>query len=451
MARVLVDVPLAHLDRPFDYLVPAKLDDKVVAGLPGEGALRRPGRRRLRARAGRGASDHEGRLTPLRRAVSAEPVLPPEIARLSELVAARYAGTRSDVLRLAVPPRHAATEKEPTRRPVAAEPAAPTPARRATCWGRYPGGADAGRRARRRRGAAGGVDGAARRGLGGRAGARGGRRAGRGRGQRALRPGPPRPGPARRGADRRPGRRAGTCCSPPTSARRSATARSSRSSRGAVQVVAGTRAAAFAPGARPGAGRHLGRRRRPLRRAARAVPPHPRGAAAARPRRRVRRACSAAFARSVEASAAGARPAGRRTLGADRDDVRCARPDGQHHRGHRPGARARPRGPVGPAAEQRARRDPRGAGRTGRCWSRPRGAATPTALVCDTCREPARCPTCTGPLHLPRPHLPADAAAGAAPRRRTARCPACGGRGLRAPGARRPCAPRRSSAARSRA
>src|SRR5687767_13943922 len=32
VARVLVDVPLAHLDRPFDYLVPAAMHDKVVPG-----------------------------------------------------------------------------------------------------------------------------------------------------------------------------------------------------------------------------------------------------------------------------------------------------------------------------------------------------------------------------------------------------------------------------------
>jgi len=32
VARVLVDVPLAHLDRPFDYLVPASMDAKVVPG-----------------------------------------------------------------------------------------------------------------------------------------------------------------------------------------------------------------------------------------------------------------------------------------------------------------------------------------------------------------------------------------------------------------------------------
>ena len=113
VARVLVDVPLAHLDRPFDYLVPQKLDDQVVPGS------------RVKVRfAGQDvdgfvlervdASEHEGRLAPLRRALSPEPVLLPQVARLSELVAARYAGTRSDVLRLALPHRHATVEKQPS-------------------------------------------------------------------------------------------------------------------------------------------------------------------------------------------------------------------------------------------------------------------------------------------------------------------------------------------------
>ena len=56
VARVLVDVPLAHLDRPFDYLVPAELARRRAARGPGQGPLRRPGRRRLRARAGRRAA-----------------------------------------------------------------------------------------------------------------------------------------------------------------------------------------------------------------------------------------------------------------------------------------------------------------------------------------------------------------------------------------------------------
>ncbi|WP_141703818.1 primosomal protein N' [Planobispora rosea] len=111
VARVAVDTPLPHLDRPFDYLVPAPLDSDAVPGC------------RVRVRfAGKlvdgflleraEASEHEGALARLERVVSPEPVLSPEIALLARAVADRYAGTMADVLRLAVPPRHARVEAE---------------------------------------------------------------------------------------------------------------------------------------------------------------------------------------------------------------------------------------------------------------------------------------------------------------------------------------------------
>ena len=134
VAQVLVDLPLAHLDRPFDYTVPATMAESAVPGA------------RVKVRfAGQDVdgfvlarvaeSDHPGRLQPLRRVVSAEPVLSPEIAGLVGEVAARYAGTRSDVLRLAVPSRHATTEKAPSS-PFATPATKPDPAR----WSAYPGG-----------------------------------------------------------------------------------------------------------------------------------------------------------------------------------------------------------------------------------------------------------------------------------------------------------------------
>jgi primosomal protein N' (replication factor Y) (superfamily II helicase) len=137
VAQVLVDVPLAHLDRPFDYLVPEKMSADAVPGA------------RVKVRfAGQDVdgfvlarvaeSSHPGRLAPLRRAVSPEPVLARAVAALSAAVAARYAGTRSDVLRLAVPARHATVEKQPS------EPA-PTPvvdvASAEKAWEPYDGGA----------------------------------------------------------------------------------------------------------------------------------------------------------------------------------------------------------------------------------------------------------------------------------------------------------------------
>ena len=134
VAQVLVDVPLAHLDRPFDYLVPDTMADDAVPGARVK--VRFAGQDVdgfVLARAAESA--HPGRLMPLRRVVSAEPVLTPEIAALTGEIAARWAGTRSDVLRLAVPPRHATTEKKPS------PPAPDLPAADLTRWAPYDGGA----------------------------------------------------------------------------------------------------------------------------------------------------------------------------------------------------------------------------------------------------------------------------------------------------------------------
>ncbi|MFG2051739.1 primosomal protein N' [Micromonospora sp. NPDC048935] len=107
-----MDVGLAHLDRPFDYLVPAELDEAAVPGTRVK--VRFAGQLVdgwLLSRAE--DSGHTGRLAYLEKVVSPEPVLAPEIARLARAVADRYAGSLADVLRLAVPPRHARVEKEP--------------------------------------------------------------------------------------------------------------------------------------------------------------------------------------------------------------------------------------------------------------------------------------------------------------------------------------------------
>lgn len=127
VARVLVDVPLAHLDRPFDYAVPATMSDAAQPGVRVK--VRFAGQDVDGFVVGRAAeSDHQGRLTPLRRVVSDEPVLAPEIAELTADLAARYAGSRSDVLRLAIPARHAATEKEASPPALSSPPATSTDA-----------------------------------------------------------------------------------------------------------------------------------------------------------------------------------------------------------------------------------------------------------------------------------------------------------------------------------
>lgn len=124
IARVLPMLSVPHLDREFDYLVSAEQSDDAQPGV------------RVRVRfhgrlvdgfvlERRNDSDHAGKLGWLDRVVSAEPVLTPEIRRLVDAVAARYAGTRPDVLRLAVPARHARVEREV--RKIEAVPAAPAP------------------------------------------------------------------------------------------------------------------------------------------------------------------------------------------------------------------------------------------------------------------------------------------------------------------------------------
>ncbi len=118
VARLMVDVPLAHLDHPFDYLVPSTLDADVAAGS------------RVRVRfAGRlvdayvlerrAESEHGGSLAYIERAVGSQPVLSADTSALFRAVADRWGGSFVDVVRLGVPSRHATAEK------AALDPAAP--------------------------------------------------------------------------------------------------------------------------------------------------------------------------------------------------------------------------------------------------------------------------------------------------------------------------------------
>ncbi|KAA1033825.1 primosomal protein N' [Pseudonocardia sp. EV170527-09] len=135
VARVLVDVALPHLDRTFDYRVPTHLDDAAAPGV------------RVRVRfAGRMVDGfllersedtaHAGRLAWVDKVVSPEPVLTAEVAGLARAVADRYAGVMADVLRLAVPARHARVESESPRERDTTDPA---PVDRAG-WEAYPRG-----------------------------------------------------------------------------------------------------------------------------------------------------------------------------------------------------------------------------------------------------------------------------------------------------------------------
>ncbi|WP_345203578.1 primosomal protein N' [Fodinibacter luteus] len=137
VALVQVDTGLAHLDRPFEYSVPTSMATTAAPGV------------RVKVRfAGqdldgfvldrRDHADHPGRLSPLRRVVSPEPVLAPEVLEAARVLADRYAGSLGDVLRLAVPPRHATAEKALAAQP---RPRPPLPVRSPQAWSPYPAGA----------------------------------------------------------------------------------------------------------------------------------------------------------------------------------------------------------------------------------------------------------------------------------------------------------------------
>ncbi|MFI5838772.1 primosomal protein N' [Catenuloplanes sp. NPDC051500] len=151
VARICVDVPLPHLDRAFDYLVPAELGETAQPGT------------RVRVRfAGQlidgwllervATSTHEGKLGFLDKLVSPERVLTDEVLHLVRTIAERYAGSLADVLRLAVPARHARAEQEkptPETDPGVRDEAADGPAETGTAsvtelggegWAPYPHG-----------------------------------------------------------------------------------------------------------------------------------------------------------------------------------------------------------------------------------------------------------------------------------------------------------------------
>ncbi|MEV0176264.1 primosomal protein N' [Streptomyces sp. NPDC050803] len=148
VARVLVDKGVLHLDRYFDYAVPAELDADAQ---PGVRVRVRFGAGRHRVRDGRreggglidgflverlAESDYSGPLAALAQVVSPERVLSEELLGLARAVADRYAGSLADVLQLAVPPRNARAEQRPSPEPRPA-PTAPE----AGSWRRYEHGA----------------------------------------------------------------------------------------------------------------------------------------------------------------------------------------------------------------------------------------------------------------------------------------------------------------------
>lgn len=109
IAHVRIDSSVPHLDKVFDYQVPERLSATAVPGV--RVRVRFAGRLVDGFIVGRAeSSSTSATLRPIERVISPEVVLTPAIDELVSAVADRYAGTFSDVVRSAVPPRHARAE-----------------------------------------------------------------------------------------------------------------------------------------------------------------------------------------------------------------------------------------------------------------------------------------------------------------------------------------------------
>nr|WP_255698036.1 hypothetical protein [Tessaracoccus sp. ZS01] len=133
VARVAVDMALAHLDRLFDYEIPDQLVEVATVGarvkVPFAGTQRDGWLIEI------ADTSEVASLARLSKVVSSEPIATPEVYELIRGVADHYAGVWSDVARLAIAPRHAATEKAPQR-----EWPDPKPLERASVLPSYPAG-----------------------------------------------------------------------------------------------------------------------------------------------------------------------------------------------------------------------------------------------------------------------------------------------------------------------
>ena len=387
-------MPLAHLDRPFDYAVPAAMADAARA------------RRRVKVRfAGQdvdgyvvarvATSDHPGRLAPLRRVVSAEPVLAPQVAALT--ADARRAVRRHPVRRAPAGRPAAARDHREASRPRPSRSPRPSDAAAAeAAWAGHDAGAAFLRHL---------ADGwQPARGVGRRPGDRlagawsphaaaatyaGGRGALVVRARRQGR----RPG--RRRAHRGPRARASTSRSPPTPGPAGATATSWPS----------------AAGAAPGRRRHPRRGLRArsttsglvviwddgddLHAEPRAPYPHTRETLLLRAEREGAAALVGGFVRTVEARVPPPHRLGPRARRRPATVLR-ERVTGLDRRRHRPRPRAATRSRARPGS--RARCTTRSATRSS---DGPVLVQTPrlgyaAALACERCRTPARCAACQG-------------------------------------------------------
>lgn len=112
VAQVVLDTRLPQLAHPFDYQVPDNLRDKAQFGSRVQVPLRGGGGGKYGWIVGFSeASSFPGKLSLINSVVGDVPVLDPAVWQLANTLADRAAGSVCDILRVAVPGRHARAEK----------------------------------------------------------------------------------------------------------------------------------------------------------------------------------------------------------------------------------------------------------------------------------------------------------------------------------------------------
>ena len=116
VARVLPLLGLSPLDRLFDYKVDAIQDDAAQPGT--RIRVYFSGRLTDALIIARGdTTDYPGELAWIKNVISPEVVYPPQMRQLTDALCDRYAGIRSDIIRAAIPSRHARAEESDTTTP----------------------------------------------------------------------------------------------------------------------------------------------------------------------------------------------------------------------------------------------------------------------------------------------------------------------------------------------
>ena len=110
-AKVILETSVPHLDREFDYAIPDSLLTAVQIGSRVQVPF---GKQKVNGWVVEkfSKSDYQSKIAYILKIIGLIPTLRPEILSLAQIVSQYYLGTLSDVLRFAIPPRHAQVEKE---------------------------------------------------------------------------------------------------------------------------------------------------------------------------------------------------------------------------------------------------------------------------------------------------------------------------------------------------